>query len=103
MNLTEAKPAIPTELHGFRVEIGIGPYPPHLEHSGQKAVYAKLHPQSPEIRERMAHRGRTMLVGALPVSPEMVTLINSGVEEATEYCALQALREASRLAKEIVD
>jgi hypothetical protein len=44
-----------------------------------------------------------MIVGALPVAPELAARIQMGDEEATEWCALQALKEASRLCKEIVD
>lgn len=103
MNLTEAQPAIPTELHGFRVELGVGPYPPDQPRSDNRAMYAKLHPVDDKVVERMRHMGRTMVVAALPIDPQLANRILAGDQQATEYCGTVALMEASRLAKETVD
>jgi hypothetical protein len=93
---------IPAELHGCRVTVGVGPYPPDGGHTVQKAMYAELVPTTVTAQRRLKQMNRQRILGMVPLSPEGAALIESDPQgKEAEHAALVALREASKLAKGI--
>lgn len=60
-------PVIPAEVHGFSVQVGLGPYPPDAANSHRKAMYAVLRPNTPKTRKRLRDMNREKLLGIVPL------------------------------------
>ena len=93
---------IPAEVHGCRVKVGVGPYPPDQPRAWQKAMYAELVPISRKATDAFRHMNRKRVLGMVPLTPEGAEAI--GLEpngRLAEKVALDALREASKLVQGI--
>lgn len=100
---TVSRDVVPAEVHGFSVKVGIGPYPPDQERSHRKAVYAELRPKSRLAFTAMRAKNRERILGMAPLMPAAAREIEADPEgELAEITALDALRQASALARELV-
>lgn len=89
-----------TELHGFRVELGIGPYPPDAPLSHRKAIYAWLTPATVENARKMRRQGKTAIQAFAELSQELAKAIEEDplcIE--ADAAAAAVLKKAAPLAK----
>jgi len=101
MNL-QTVPVIPPEVHGFTVKVGVGTYPPGAERSHRRAMYAELRPSSDRTRERLRRMGRERILGMVPLQSDAVRDILAHRDgQLAEMAATDALREASKLARQV--
>lgn len=101
---TASKDAIPKELHGFKVTLGMGPYPYGAEHSHRRAVYAELTPEDPKTRKMMRNAGKEKILGIVPITPEAATelrLAPAGQSKLAEELCTKALEQAILLARKV--
>jgi hypothetical protein len=97
---TKITDLIPAELHGCRVTVGVGPYPPDGGHTQQKAMYAELVPITPVAQKRLKSMNRKRILGMVPLTTEGAGLIQADPQgPVAEQAATAALFEASKLAK----
>lgn len=99
---TRTRDAIPKELHGFRVTVGLGPYPPEAERSHRRAMYARLTPVSRHAQRIMRRMGRQEIVGHVQLTAEGAADCELDPQGPTaEQAALLALAPASRIARDV--
>lgn len=97
-----ATPIIPTDLHGFTVTVGLGPYPPGDPCPGQHAVYAELIPMTQQALMAMQHIGRQRILGMVPITPEAAADVKADPGgRLAEELATVALGQAAKLAAPI--
>lgn len=95
---------IPTEVHGFEVQIGVGPYPADAPESHRRAVYAILRPCTDHTRAKMRQAGHRFILGQVPLRKDAARIImGDGNSREAERAMKDALRVAARLAKRVHD
>lgn len=101
---------VPTEIHGFAVEIAVGPYPVGHRRSHRRAVIATLRPLTPELAAKLARAGQAAIIGAAPVDDDTARKLQLDehdpgrlTSEEEEQLAIAALRPAAKLAKQVAD
>jgi hypothetical protein len=106
--LAKAEDVVPKAWNGFRVEIGIGAYPPDAPGSHRKAIYCKLWPIEDVPRAVCANANADYVLGGVPLTPGGLTIITENpngpeMEEAMKLALKAAQTEAAkRLPKEPV-
>lgn len=99
---TRVRDSIPQELHGFRVTIGLGPYPPESERSHRRAMYARLTPCTPHTERVMRRLGRKEIIGHVPLTAAGAADAQLDPQgETAEQAALLALAPAAKLAHDV--
>lgn len=99
---TRVRDAIPQELHGFKVTVGLGPHPPEAERSHRRAMYARLTPASAHAQRIMRRMGRREIVAAVPLTAEGAADCELDPQGRTaEQAALLAVGYAAPLARDV--
>jgi hypothetical protein len=99
-----AAPVIPGELYGFSVTVAIGPYPIDAPLSHRKAMYAELRPNTDHTRAVFRRLNRDRILGQVPLTMRAGLEIQADPDgRLAEKVGLAALREASKLAKQVDD
>lgn len=95
-------PVIPAELHGFSVELRLGPYPADQPLSHRRAMYAVLRPNTDESRRKLHHIGRQEIHGCVPLMPGAAEYIDRHPQSRiAERAATDAVRAAAALARRV--
>lgn len=96
---TTSTDVLPTEVHGFTVKVGVGPYPPDVALSHRQAMYAELIPETEKAKAAMKFAGRERILGMAPLTRRAAKEIH---EDPTgwlaEIVSRRALQEAAKLA-----
>lgn len=100
---TRVTDAAPKELHGFKVTLGLAPYPPGAgRQAPERAVYAELVPEHPDVVKRMRANGKERIMGIVRVTPQAATELRLNPRgQLAEVLSRRALAEASKLAREV--
>lgn len=99
---TRVRDVVPDELHGFKVTVGLGPYPPESERSHRRAMYARLTPCTPHTEHIMKRLGRKEIVGHVPLTAAGAADAQLNPQgETAEQAALLALAPAAKLAHDV--
>lgn len=101
---TASNDAIPKELHGFKVTLGMGPYPYGARDSHRRAVYAELTPEDAKTKRLMRNAGKEKILGIVPITPEAATelrLAPQGQSKLAEELCTAALEQAIQLARKV--
>lgn len=86
------------EVHGFKVEMGVGPNPK----GNGKALNVWLTPVTAENVRKMQRAGARAIQGLLPIDLRTARLIEEDpLDERVEKIAAVALREPARIAKRV--
>lgn len=88
---------VPTEIHGFRVEMGVGVHPtkPRTE-----AMNVWLTPATPENARKMRAAGKSAIQGCAELSPDLALLIKTDpLGPEAEAAAVAALAECAKYAR----
>lgn len=103
---------IPTTVHGFAVEIAVGPYPANHRSSHRRAIYAYLRPMTDQLERKLKRYGlkRGMIVGQAAVDAKMGKALQlpegdpgRPTSEEEEQLVMAALRPAAKLAKMVAN
>lgn len=103
-----AEIALPAEVHGFAVEIEVGPYPAGHHSSHRRAVYAKLTPTTDATARKLKRAGydRGIILGQAAVDNDTGRALQLPIGdpgrptvEEQESLARAALAPAARLAR----
>jgi hypothetical protein len=88
------------EVHGFKVEMGVGPNPK----GNGKALNVWLTPATPENAEKMRRAGQKAIQGCLPISLDAARLIElDPLDERVEKIAARALQGPALIAKVVAE
>lgn len=99
---TRVTDVAPKELHGFKVTLGLGPYPPQNRNAKARAVYAELVPEHPDVKKRMRANGKERILGIVQVTPQAAAELRLNPRGAmAEAISRRALAEAAKLARTV--
>lgn len=100
----EVQDLLPKSLHGFKVTLGMGPYPPDQPMSPRRAIYAELEPEHPAVKKLMRQQGKARILGMVPVTPQAATELRLDPwGRLAEVLSRRALGEAVKHAKLVAD
>lgn len=108
VRLDAFEPELPEELHGFAVEIFMGPYPLHSTRSHRHAIHARLRPMRPDVVEKMRSQGRRpVILGSAPIdratAHQLLENPQAILESEREALAKAALEPAATIAKVVAE
>lgn len=103
---------IPTMVHGFAVDIAVGPYPQGHRRSHRRAIYATLRPTTPGLEAKLRRWGlkRGAIVGRAELDAKTARALQLDIHDPgrptvdeQEKLVMAALRPAARLAKMVAN
>lgn len=97
---------IPAELHGFTIEITVGPLKSQSTGEripGRHAVYATLTPSTEANRKKLQRIGRAAIISMAEINTQVATALRASDQRVSEAVALDVLAAAAPLAKAVVD
>jgi hypothetical protein len=101
---TTSEDAIPQEAFGFTIATYFGVYPPDSPQSHRRAIYARLTPQTDELRRKLKNIGKSEILAWVPLTSDGIREVRRDPNcSVAEHAALAAVMEAGKLAKAVAD